>query len=277
MLLENVTIGAATWEKDFSTILGTRYFELLFHSNLDCKRLLIINNIKERESIEDLLRNIPTDKLKMDIIWGETTTDEVLKGFPGKKITRKSFITYTPIKKYIKSFFSNKRLKLKYDGFWYSIGPLTAIYKCNTKYLLYFTGDAHIENDKDFEWINEAIDIMEKDNSVISASPVWNNLFDSAKAQSLGNYGNFYINNTFSDQCFLIDVERVKSIKNFFNQKNKSVKIQYPIYASSRSFECRVCSYLRNNNLKRIVYKNSSYIHEDFTESVIKKYAEEKR
>lgn len=273
MNLENITIGSAIWEKDYTTILGTNYFELLYHSDIQCNRLLVVNNVNNNEKVKSLLTSKDLKKLNMDIIWEEENEEFVLSSFPGKKITKKSFEARTPIHLLLKSFlFKKNKLKKSYNGFWYSIGPLTAIAFCKTKYLLYFTGDAHIKKTEDFNWIHKAISIMEKDNSVISACPVWNNSYDYAKQESVGEIDDFYVNNVFSDQCFLIDVEKVKSTANFFNETNSSIKRIYPIYATFKSFECRVCSYLRNHNMKRLVYKYSSYNHEDFTDEVIKYY-----
>ncbi|MNY60581.1 hypothetical protein D3C86_1971540 [compost metagenome] len=72
---------------------------------------------------------------------------------------------------------------------------------------------------------------------------------------------NFYIGFGFTDQCYLI--KRDIYIGKIYNEYNIESD-RYPKYGGEL-FEKRVDSYMRNNNLHRIIHKHKIYTHQNFT------------
>lgn len=66
----------------------------------------------------------------------------------------------------------------------------------------------------------------------------------------------------------MIDVDKIKGIKDFFSEKNAITEKLYPFYGGNL-FERRFSAYLRNHDLLRATYKNASYIHKDITDEEI--------
>lgn len=136
-----------------------------------------------------------------------------------------------------------------------AIGPLTAIYLCQSDYLLYLTGDVRL--DEPIEWIQRALGIMEKDSRYKVANLTWNNRSEEARRESVRSYKGFYVAaQGFSDQLFLV----------------KRSDFRAPIYREIREdashfprgdvFEKRVFSMMKNHGWLRLIYAKGSYIHE---------------
>jgi hypothetical protein len=53
-------------------------------------------------------------------------------------------------------------------------------------------------------WIYEAIEIMEKNQDIWVANPIWNGKIKQVIKKSFVKKGNFYSSFDFSDQCYLI-------------------------------------------------------------------------
>lgn len=64
---------------------------------------------------------------------------------------------------------------------------------------------------------------------------------------------------------FLINAKRIRSMNSqlIFSEENKETLRKFPSY-SGMCFETSLNSYMRNHGLKRITYKKSFYMHEDF-------------
>jgi len=86
-----------------------------------------------------------------------------------------------------------------------------------------------------------------------------------AEEEKIGEDGEFYLTQGFSDQCFLIDAERIRRNKKVFSEKNRYVEKIIPRYGGN-GFEKRMYSYIMNHNLIRIVSKTQGYIHCEMSE-----------
>lgn len=171
----SITLASAVWENDFRIILGTNYFDKLFciNNGVFCNRLLIVNNIKDKMLFNKLLGN-PKVKENIDLVCdAETYQDDILK-FWYKTKAIDVFNRKNNFKELLRRIIKKHNIKLNFNGFWYSIGPLAALYFCKTDWLCYFTGDAVINNDDDLSWLSYAIDEMEKNQNILSANCVWN-------------------------------------------------------------------------------------------------------
>jgi hypothetical protein len=242
--MKNITFFTQCYEKDWHAIVNQGAFARKVENlNYDFfKKILIITNVKDRKSLEESLSKLIEDGTIDEYFFTDDYSDKVLEFFD---IKMDSFN----------------------GGYWYSIGPLLAVYLCDTEYMIYLTGDSITEK-KDYDWISEGIKILETDNKVKVVNPVWNLQYEAAK-----NDENDYIRNGtpltdkntdwsygmgFSDQCFLIPTNTFKS--QIYNEQNNLSDMTYPGYAGD-SFEKRVSSYLKNNKLYRITSNYSTYFH----------------
>lgn len=152
-------------------------------------------------------------------------------------------------------------------GYYYSIAELVGLYLSRTEYHLHFSSDAYMESEPESPWIAEAIELMESRPDYIIASPTWNHKFKEVRKTSFNERGNFYVQYSFSDQCYLVKTELFR--QPIYNEKNGTSN-RYPKYGGEL-FEKRVDSYLRNHELKRIVHKKVSYIHRNFPKNKLLK------
>lgn len=144
-------------------------------------------------------------------------------------------------------------------GYYYSIAELVSIYLCESKYLLHFSSDSIVEKSS-VNWIDSAIQLMEKDPSIMVANPAWNSAYDEAKSESFREDESWFYSFGFSDQAYLVRAADLKDkIYNHYNEASD----RYPLYGGEL-FEKRVDSYMRNMNLFRLTSKNVSYSHVNF-------------
>jgi hypothetical protein len=239
-----VTFFTNCYERDWETIIVNGGFERKIE-NLNYnffKKKLIITNVENRKLVEDELIKIKEKKIIDEYYFTDDSSKEVLNYF---NINENTFN----------------------GGYWYSISPLTSIYKCDTDYLLYLTADSLVEK-KDWNWIDNGIEMMKLNKKIKAVNPIWNLNHSEAQSQEKfyidngfsteGNNLDWYYTLSFSDQCFLIKTEEFK--KQIYNEKDELSELFYPGYAGD-SFEKRVSSYLKNNRFYLLTNKHVTYFH----------------
>lgn len=243
---KTVTFATCCWEKDWKEILLSKDYlkkqQIENNRHAFKEKIVIINNVSDYPAV------IQAAKKKVE--------EGVITGFYLSKEHAEKALEFFQLKK--EDFKKDKNLKISDDWVYYNaLGPLCAIYLCKTDYLLYLTGDSRLKTP--INWIEKAIEQLEKKSSYKVANLTWNENYAEAKKESFKETQDFYISKKgFSDQLFLIPV------KDF----------QKPIYYSLRKdsahfpwgdiFEKRVFSYMRDKKWKRITYKLGSYHHENF-------------
>lgn len=236
----DITFETKCYEKDWEILLKTdRIEKAIANCNYNFKeKIIYINNVNDKEKV----------------------------CFYANKLVEKGVVSkYIMVDEYAEKaldFFNIKKDDFK-GGYYYSIQELVGIYLCETPYLLHFSSDAMIK--KPFNWIGEAIDIMAKNDNISVAIPTWNNKYNEAKMDSLDEIENFYLGYGFSDQCYLIPVNKFKAP--IYNEKN-AASDRYPKYGGEL-FEKRVDSWMRNHEIKRLICKNGSYIHQNHPKNKI--------
>ena len=261
----DITLASACWEKDYNKILNSKYGTKLFaveSGELFKFRTLFINNVNDYSKVTKMADRAVSQGVITNYYQSDNNADRVLSSLFGG-IPRESFIRQLPIMQRVKKFIKRRKGPVRFDGYYFSIAPLEAIYFCKTEWLLFFTGDACIESKDGFDWVEKAIAIMEKDDRFIVANPVWNSKYEEAESEKEGELQEFWVSSGFSDQCFLVNVSRLKAINGLLNEKNRLSEKQYPCYGG-QCFERRINAYMRNHNLKRLTYKNSSYVHIEY-------------
>jgi len=205
------------------------------------QKIIIVNNVNNKKVVKQALNELIEDEIISNYYFADEFSELIL-------------------------LFFNIDINSFNGGYWYSIAPLLAIYVCNTTYMVYFTGDAICEN-TEYNWIDNGIEALQKNDKIKVVNPIWNCKHDEAKKEQ-DFYTNIYkLNNelldwhlgcSFSDQCFLIKTNEF--IGEIYNEENDLSNVLYPTYAGN-SFEKRVSSYLKNNQYLRLTSKHSSYKH----------------
>lgn len=231
-----VTFETKVWEKDWEYILKGNYLDKMISvNNFDfAKKQIIINNVKNRSIVEKYCAKKLNEGIIDCYFSVEDYETEVLKHFD---LSFESF----------------------QGGYHYSIAELLGIYKCETEYLLHFSGDSFLKRNNQ-NWINEAIKIMTDHPQIVVANPTWNDKFSEAENESFDKIENFYLGYGFSDQTYLIRQSDFN--RNIYNEKNP-LSEKYPKYGGEL-FEKRVDAFMRNNNKLRITHSKTSYVSSNF-------------
>jgi hypothetical protein len=247
--LPSVTFATNCWERDWQQILLDPLYlaqrQIANHLFPFAEKLLVINNV------QDLTRVCQAAQKKMD--------EGVLS----------RYVVANDIAQDVLAFFQMKRQDFRVgpnadscqnvnaDWVYYNaLGPLSAIYLCQSDYLLYLTGDVRL--DEPVQWIERALRIMEKDPRYKVANLTWNDRYREARRESVRSYRGFYVaTDGFSDQMFLV----------------KRSDFRAPIYREIREdsghfpygdiFEKRAFSAMKNRGWLRLTYSKGSYVHEN--------------
>jgi hypothetical protein len=239
--MTNVTYATNCWEKDWYYILNdSRLKKIIDNNSYDFDyRLLIINNVKE-DTVKPLLKAID-HAIKIgaftDFYFVNDHYEEALDAI------------------------SLKRSDIDI-GYNYSISEWVAIHLCKTKYITYYMGDSIVDSNHD--WITPSIKLLEDNENIKVANPLWSYRHNEAMAESVYELKDFYIGHGFSDQCFLVRKE------DFYADIYKEYhpdQIRYPVHAGD-CFERRVYSWMRNKQVLRATYKHCSYIHKNWDSNI---------
>lgn len=233
-----VSFFTICYEGDWERILKENRLERIIRQcNYDfSEKGLIINNVKDRPTVEQYAKEAVKNGIIDVYYFSEDYSDEILTKF---SITRNSF-------------------KLDfYDGYYYSIGPLTAVYLAKGKYLLYLTGDCLIEP-QSVAWIDESVERMENDKNIFVASARGVDTNIECTWYASKEDDSFFYTHGFSDQCFMVEPRRLHG--DIYNNYHYYTE-RYPVYGG-HLFEKRVNSYMCVNQLDRIVKKGAFYSHE---------------
>jgi len=133
---------------------------------------------------------------------------------------------------------------------------LVAVVSAQPGYLLYCC--AEVEMVEPFDWITPAIEVLQKQPDILVANPVWEKDPAGVERESLRRQGHHFVGRGFSDQCFLVDAERLA--KPVYRYKHPAGD-RYPMSDLGDIFEKRVDAYMRHKGLMRLTDPRASYIH----------------
>jgi hypothetical protein len=240
--MQSITFATSCWERDWDILLKTKFLQHKIQRNsygFD-KKMLVINNVKDRVEVEKYARRAVEDGIITDYYFVDDYIEEALKFF---------VLTKEALGK----------------GYYYSNHELASIYLCSTDYLLFFTGDTTLT--QEVNWIDTVLGMFEKNSVYKVANLVWNGKYEDAKTESSSETPDFYIGYGFSDQNFLV---RTADFKAPIYTEENPASARYPQYGGE-TFEKRVDSWMRNHGFLRLTCKHGSYFHEDFPQSVYTK------
>ncbi|TXI99991.1 MAG: hypothetical protein E6Q32_07265 [Neisseriales bacterium] len=230
-----VTFETKCWEQDWEFLLKTNYLQEMINRNqFDfAQKNLFINNVENLE---------------------------LVKFYADKKIKEGVIDKYYVVADYaeeVLSFFGLNQEDFA-GGYYYSIAELTSIYLCQTEFLLHYSSDAILS--KNFNWIDDAIEVLNNSKKIVVVNPCWNHRYKEAKRESFEESNKFYVGYGFSDQAYLIRVNDFR--RNIYNEVNE-FSSRYPKYGGEL-FEKRVDSWMRNHQFYRVTHREVSYIHQNF-------------
>ncbi len=245
-----VTFETKCYENDWPYILKGSYLsEMIERCDYPfAKKRVVINNVKNRALVERYARKKVRQGIIDEYVFAEDSEASVLDGFG---LSRESFGS----------------------GYKYSISELVGIICCDTEYLLHFASDTFMERSrcnrmKPLHWIDASINLLESDRTILTANPLWNKAFSEAESEAEETFPDYWRGYGFSDQCYLI---RAKDFLGDIYGDANPASDRYPAYGGNL-FEKRIDSYMRNNRLSRITFKEPSYIHANFPKGPLLKF-----
>jgi len=239
----SVTFETKCWEGDWEFLLKTRRLErMIARNNFPfAERILFINNVRDGAKVRAYAEKLVKANVLTDFCLVEDHAREAL------------------------DFFQLSRDSLG-RGYVYSISELVSIYRCDTEFLLHFSGDAIPAATSD--WVVDALEQFEMNGRIRVANPVWNHRLGEARRSSFDENDKFFIGSGFSDQCYLV---RAVDFRAPIYNETHADSARYPQYGGEL-FEKRVDSWLRNHDYHRITYKHCAYVHRNFPKNALRRW-----
>lgn len=154
------------------------------------------------------------------------------------------------------------------QGYVYSIAELVGLFTACTDYLVHFSGDSILQSAVD--WITPSIRALRADPAFAVANPIWGPSafggpigFTDASSEAIAETPDFFIGYGFSDQCYLVDVERFRG--DIYRQEHYAGD-RYPSYGGPL-FEKRVDAWMRTTGRLRLTCKRAAYLHQNIREN----------
>ena len=247
--LPTVSFTTSCWERDWQQILLDPLYlsqrMIANHLFSFAEKTLIINNVRDLPTVCRAAQKKVDEGVLTRYVVAEEIAPKVMTFF---ELKRDNFQPGLDAHLY---------QNVNADWVYYNaIGPLSAIYSCQSDYLLYLTGDVRL--DEPIEWIESALHLMEKDPRYKVANLTWNHAYPEAKKESIGSCKGFYVAaQGFSDQLFL--VKRADFCAPIYNV----IREDASHYPRGDVFEKRVFSAMKNRGWLRLTYSKGSYIHEN--------------
>jgi len=232
---QSVTFETKCYEKDWEILLKTDRLESIIARNrFDFQeRILYINNVLEPEKVRDFAERLKARGVITDHVLVEDFADEAL------------------------TFFDLNRDSFK-GGYYYSIQELVGLYRCQTDFLLHFSGDSIL--DGSFPWVEQGIELLEHDERVRVVNCVWNRKHEEARANAFEDNAEYWFGYGFSDQCYLV---RTADFRAPIYDESHPASERFPGYGGEL-FEKRVDSWMRNHGYLLATYKHGSYLHKNY-------------
>ncbi len=131
---------------------------------------------------------------------------------------------------------------------------LVAVTLPGPPWLLYW--DAGIDLREAANWVDPALELMDRDSRVLVANPNWTD--PTLERETIERRGDFAIGLGFSDQVFL--ARRHDLAAPIYGQHCAAL-YRSPVAHIGRVFEARVDAWMRHHHRVRATYTNATYVH----------------
>lgn len=235
-----VFFAANCWENDWRRIISEGGYSRKiegFKGYPFYKKILIINDVSDHSLVESEALILKNQNIIDEYYFSDSLANQVLSHF---NVDRPSFG----------------------NGYYYSIGPMTAFYLSDAKFTLYLSSDVNVELGVDYNWVDSAIDILNNNEKVICANPVWNHNYEGARVDNvLYENDDWWFMLRFSDQIHLIKTDIFN--KQIYNERSEVADRVFPSGEKygDNLFEKRVYAFMQNNGYENITSKRISYLH----------------
>jgi hypothetical protein len=116
--------------------------------------------------------------------------------------------------------------------------------------------DAEARLVEPFDWVTPAIELMERDDRILCATPYWNvPTLDRATVERVGPFALGY---GFSDQVWL--ARRADLSRPIYRDRTVA-RLRYPMVHVGEIFESRIDSHMRRHRRLRAVHTGATYAH----------------
>ncbi len=246
--LPSVTFATCCWERDWQHILLDPLYlsqrQIANHLFPFAEKLLVINNVSDLPAVCRAAQKKVDEGVLSRYVVAAEIAEEVLSFF---QLKREDFRPGPDADRY---------QNVNSDWIYYNaIAPLSAIFLCQSDYLLYLTGDVRL--DEPILWIEQALRMMEKDPRYKVANLTWFYRYDEARRESQRKKSGFYVSNRgFSDTMFLINRS------DFRAPIYREIRDDVSHFPRGDTFEKRAFSAIKNRGWLRLTYAKGSYVHE---------------
>ena len=133
---------------------------------------------------------------------------------------------------------------------------LVSVVAASPGYLLYCC--AEVDLTEGFNWVSPALKKFKEDSAYLVANPCWESDPEGAERESLRRDGAYWVGEGFSDQCFLVDAEKLAAPIYGFTHPAGA---RYPMSDIGDIFEKRVDAYMRLHGFLRLSDSRAFYRH----------------
>jgi hypothetical protein len=246
-----ITISTLLYQGNYTNILNDQSWFLNYNPSYDHKKLIVVNNIKDRNNLSSILESYKKTHY-VDYVFVEDFEDQCIKDF---------------------NLDINKNTTL---GYYYIIPYFVLISKVETNMVFQLSEDCTNEIYFDEDFVLDSIKEINENNKIVSTTLNSGKSgismgYDTGQWEQIESFRykgkiekeneKFWQGVGFSDQLFIASVSKLKAVD--YNLETRDNKICLGTPYCPDSWERRVSEYLYQNDLYRGVWKNNKnyYIH----------------
>ena len=201
------------------------------HQFAFARRVVLINNVKDRAAVEKLLGPLIESGEITEYYFVSALLESALKKVGVSRQAIEKTIHYTDC-------------------------SLVAVTLCGSSHVLYSDADVFMLAAQN--WIAPGLQLMETDKRVAVVNPKW--VTSQVNPETREIKGDFNLSYGFSDQLYLLSREEFsKPIYRHF----VPISYRYPLSHIAPIFEQMVDAYMRANGRLRATYQLATYVHDD--------------
>lgn len=246
-----ITISTLLYQGNYIDLFKEDSWFLNYSPKFDHKKLILVNNVNDRDYIEYRLSEIK-EKHKIEFSFMEDVEKDCIKDFK-LDINRESTL-----------------------GYYYIIPYFALLKKVDTEFVFHISEDCTKTINFDEDFVLSSIEELKSNKKLISTTINWGTPassmgYDTGEWEQISSFkfknkkektnDKFWYSFGFSDQVFIAEIKSLKSVD--YNLQTRENPICFGTPYCPDSWERRVSEYMYQNDLYRGVWKNNKnyYIH----------------